>query len=114
MMAVQRIKANLCEEPKRSSFAHLNQPSSKGRKPIPGWTDGTDGWRAEVHSFAKPRDHSLPVDESSDLKRAYKCFVAFSQRHGGAYSTLDAKYKVPQPLSDEHTSLPRDKTVGEL
>ena len=114
-MAAQRIKANLCkEEPKRSSFAHLNQPSSKERKPIPGWTDGSDGWRAEVYSFAKPRDHSLPLDESSDPKRAYKGFVASTQRHGGVYSTLDAKYQVPQPLSDEHATLPRNKTVGEL
>ena len=115
MMAAQRIKANMCtEEPKRSSFAHLNQPSSKERKPIPGWTDGTDGWRAEVYSFAKPRDHSLPVDETSDPKRAYKSFVASSQRQGGVYSTLDAKYQVPQPLSDEPTSLPRNRTVDEL
>jgi len=115
MMAAQRIKANLCkEEPKRSSFTHLNQPSSNDRKPIPGWTDGTDGWRAEVYSFAKPRDHSLPVDESSDPKRAYKSFVASSQRQGGVYSTLDVKYQVPQPLADELTPPPRNKTVDEL
>jgi len=115
MMAAQRIKANLCKEvPKRSSFAHLKPPSSNERKPIPGWTDGSDGWRAEVYSFAKPRDHSLPVDESSDPKRAYKGFVASSQRQGGVYSTLDIKYQVPQPLSDEPTSLPRNRTVDEL
>ena len=81
MMAAQRIKANLCkEELKRSSFAHLNRTSSQERKPIPGWTDCTDGWLAEGYSFAKPRDHSLPVDETSDPKRAYKGFVASSQR----------------------------------
>jgi len=115
MMAAQRIKANLCkEEPKRSSFAHLNPPSSNQRKLIPGWTDGSDGWRAEVYSFAKPRDHSLPIDESSDPKRAYKGFIASSQRQGGVYSTLDVKYQVPQPLSDEPASVPRNKTVDEL
>jgi len=115
MMAAQRIKANLCkEEPKRSSFAHLNQAVPKERKPIPGWTDGSDGWRAEVYSFAKPRDHSLPVGESEDPKRAYKGFVASSQRQGGVYSTLDIKYQVPQPLSDDPASLPRNRTVDEL
>ena len=115
MMAAQRIKANLCkEEPKRSSFAHLNQAASKERKPIPGWTDGTDGWRAEVYSFAKPRDHSLPVDESEDPKRAYKGFIASSQRQGGVYSTLDVKYQVPQPLSEDPASIPRNRTVDEL
>ena len=115
MMAVQRIKANLCkEEPKRSSFAHLNQAVSKEHKPIPGWTDGTDGWRAEVYSFAKPCDHSLPINENEDPKRAYKSFVASSQHQGGVYLTLDVKYQVPQPLSDEPASLPRNRTVDEL
>jgi hypothetical protein len=114
MMAAQRIKANFSRaEPKRSSFAHLNRPNEP-RKPIPGWTDGSDGWRAEVYSLVKPRDHSLPVDESSDPKRAYKGFVATSQRQGGVYSTLDQKYHVPQPLSDETDPLPRNKTVDEL
>ena len=113
-MAAQRIKANLSKpEPKRSSFAHLNRPTEPP-KPIPGWTDGTDGWRAEVYSFAKPRDHSLPVEEGSDPKRAYKSFVASSQRQGGVYSTLDKKYHVPQPLSDESEQPPRNKTVDEL
>ena len=115
MMAAQRIKANFCkEETKRSSFTHLNQLAPKERKPIPGWTDGTDGWRAEVYSFAKPRDHSLPVDEAEDPKRAYKGFVASSQRQGGVYSTLDTKYQVPQPLPEDSTTLPRNKTVDEL
>ena len=54
---------------------------------------------------------TLLVDESSGPGRAYKGFVASSQRHGGVYSTLDAKYQVPQPLSDEHTSLSRNKTL---
>ena len=115
MMAAQRIKANLCkEEPKRSSFTHLNQAVTKERKPIPGWTDGSDGWRAEVYSFAKPRDHSLPAEESEDPKRAYKGFVASSQRQGGVYSTLDLKYQVPQPLSEEPAPIPRNNTVDVL
>ena len=113
-MAAQRIRANFSKaQPKRSSFAHLN-PAPEPRKPIPGWTDGSDGWRAEVYSLAKPRDHSLPVGEGPDPKRAYKGFVATSQRQGGVYSTLDQKYHVPQPLSDESESIPRNKTVDEL
>ena len=115
MMAAQRIKANLCkEEPKRSSFAHLNRTPSNEPKHIPGWTDGTDGWRAETYSFAKPRDHTLPADEGSDPKRAYKSFVASSQRQGGVYSTLDSKYQGPQLLPEESTPLARNKTVDEL
>ena len=85
MMAAQRIKANLCkEELKRSSFAHLNRTSSQERKPIPGWTDGPDCWRAEVYSFAKPRDHSLPVDETSDPIRRLLPAPASGKR-GGPY-----------------------------
>jgi hypothetical protein len=115
MMAAQRIKANLCkEEPKRSSFTHLNQTITKEHKPIPGWTDGTNGWRAEVYSFAKPRDHSLPANESEDPKHAYKGFVTSSQRQGGVYSTLDLKYQVPQLLSEEPMSIPHNNTVDVL
>ena len=115
MMAAQRIKANLCkEEPGRSSFAHLNQAVSKQRKPIPGWTDSSDSWRAEVYSFAEPRDHSLPVDDSEDPKRAYKGFVTSLQRLGHVYSTLGTEYQVPQPPSDEPASLPRNRTVDKL
>ena len=71
------------------------------------------GARRSPYSFAKPRDHSLPIDETLDPKRAYKSFVASSQRQGGVYSTLDIKYQVPQPLPDDST-LPRNRTVDEL
>ena len=96
------------------SFTHLNQALPKERKPVPSWADGSDGWRAEVYSFAKPRDHSLPVAGSEDPKRAYKGFGVSSQRQGGVYSTSDAKYQVPQPLSDDPASLPRNRTVDKL
>jgi hypothetical protein len=106
----------------RSMVSHLGHPSSilsRSRrlelsKPIPGCTDGSDGWRTEVYSLAKPRDHSLPVDESSDPKRAYKGFVASSHRQGGVHSTLDQKYHVPQPLANESKPPPCNKTVNEL
>jgi len=105
-MATQRIKAKLCkEEPGRLSFFRLNQAVSKECKPIPGWTDSSAGWCAEVYSFAKPHDHSLPANVSEDPKRAYKGFITSSQRLSGVYSTLDTKYQVPQPLSDKPASL---------
>ena len=114
MMAAQRIKANLIKPPpERSSFAHLNPPPEP-TKPIPGWTDGTDGWCAEVYSLAKPWDYSLPIDEASDPKRAYKGFFASSQRQGGIYSTLDQNYHVPQPLSDDSEPARRNKVVNDL
>ena len=68
----------------------------------------------EVYSFAKPRDHSLPIDESTDPKRAYKGFVASSRRWGGVYLALGIGYRVPQPLSDEPVSLPCNRTVDKL
>ncbi|KAF9642724.1 hypothetical protein BDM02DRAFT_3192782 [Thelephora ganbajun] len=67
----------MVQEPKQSSFAHLPPKN-----------------HAEIYSFAnRPRDPSLPVDESSDPKRAYKGFVTSSRRQGGVYSTLDVKYQ---------------------
>ena len=111
MMAAQRVKVNLCkEESKQSSFTHLNQPSTE-YKPIPGWTNGSDSWHTEVCPFTKPHDYSLPVDESSDPKCAYRGFVTSSQCQSGVYSMLDIVYQVPQPLSDEPTSLPHNRAV---
>ena len=101
------------EAPRRSSFAHLNQPFSKERKLSPV---GLTALMAGALRFIPLPSLAitLSLSMSSDPKHCYKGFVASSQRHGGVYSTLDAKYQVPQPLSDEHTSLPRNKTVGEL
>jgi len=91
MMAAQRIRASLCKEaPTRSSFAHLNQPSSDECKlPPVGPTALVVGTLRFIPLPSLAITLSLLM--SSDPKHAYKGFVASSQRHGSVYSTLDAK-----------------------
>ncbi|EIW81000.1 hypothetical protein CONPUDRAFT_165236 [Coniophora puteana RWD-64-598 SS2] len=50
MMAARRIKTALCPEPapKRSIFSSVEP---EPRKPVPGWTDGSDAWRSSVYNF---------------------------------------------------------------
>lgn len=116
MMAAQRIKAALCPEPPKRTGFGPHPPVSKERKPIPGWTDGSDAWRASVYSFAAPRDLSIPSSElEHDDRRAYKSFVAASQRQGGVYSTLDAAYHAPSTSNNSPSKpIPRNRTVDEL
>ncbi|KAH7912556.1 hypothetical protein BJ138DRAFT_1004241 [Hygrophoropsis aurantiaca] len=92
MMAARRIEEALGPKaaPKRNSY-RLGAPQP--RKPIPGWTDGSDAWRSAVYSFSAPSDKSgvAPTTQSS--------FAASSNR--GVPSTLNDASK-----SSSSSSLP--------
>lgn len=107
MMAARRIQAVLGPQPpKKPSWAtpasklstvYANQAYAVGysgqqqkREVIPGWTDGSDKWRASVYSFARPNED---VDVSPDGDRdnrnnAYRGFVSTPCRSQGVYSTM--------------------------
>ena len=77
MMAARRIKAALCPEPvtKRSIFSSVEP---EPRKPVPGWTDGSDAWRSSVYNFT-------PIANEG----ASASYVpALSHRKGGVPSKL--------------------------
>jgi hypothetical protein len=106
MMAARRIQAALGpQEKKRPSWAtpssqlstayannayarvHLG---SQKHEVIPGWTDGSDKWRASVYSFARPTEDVAvspdgPIDNRND---AYRGFVSTPCRSRGVYSTM--------------------------
>ncbi|CAL1712279.1 unnamed protein product [Somion occarium] len=104
MMAAKRIGEALCRpaEPKKRpswatpsamlSTAYALDAHSKDRKVIPGWTDGSNAWRASVYSFAPPpKDGKLNpymADDDPSLK-AYRGHVATPLRSkSGVYSTV--------------------------
>ncbi|CDO69858.1 hypothetical protein BN946_scf184884.g17 [Trametes cinnabarina] len=88
MMAARRIQAALCpEKPKRSSFGIPVHAAEEPRKPIPGWTDGSNAWRAEVYNIVAPRTSSQPLDDA-EVARAYGSCVASPHRSRGVHSTL--------------------------
>jgi hypothetical protein len=81
MMAARRI-AELCPKPqKRNAYGHIISPTEP-RKPIPGWTDGSNAWRSSIYSFTSPRQS--PTGEA----KAYKSFTATPHRSRGVQSTV--------------------------
>ncbi|OJT14918.1 hypothetical protein TRAPUB_8524 [Trametes pubescens] len=89
MMAARRIQAALCpEKPKRTAWGlPVQNDAEDDNKPIPGWTDGSQAWRASVYGLAPPRDLSTgDVDEAAE--RAYGTYVASPHRSRGVHSTL--------------------------
>ncbi|RPD62546.1 hypothetical protein L226DRAFT_329125, partial [Lentinus tigrinus ALCF2SS1-7] len=89
MMAARRIQAALCpEKPERSSWGLPVQSEPEDEnKPIPGWTDGSNAWRASVYGFAPPRDFTR-TDPDDAAIRAYGSYVASPHRSRGVHSTL--------------------------
>ena len=89
-MAARRIKAALCPEPapKRSSYPFNNQAPSRERKPIPGWTDGSDAWRSSVYSISSVDSANKQAVGSEERASAYRSFPASPHRSVGVYSTL--------------------------
>ncbi|KAI9058516.1 hypothetical protein FKP32DRAFT_1614925 [Trametes sanguinea] len=89
MMAARRIQAALCpEKPKRTAFGIPVQDNEDPNKPIPGWTDGSNAWRAEVYNFVAPRRNASDRIDEAEVARAYGSCVASPHRSRGVHSTL--------------------------
>ncbi|TCD62878.1 hypothetical protein EIP91_006261 [Steccherinum ochraceum] len=130
MMAARRIQAALCPQqptqPKRASWStpsaalsttYALGATSRAQKAanevIPGWTDGSNAWRASVYSFAAPPKADSPfasqqARESSE--RAYRGFVATSHRSGGVVSTMGESSSSTSTSSYTTTSRARAPT----
>ncbi|KZT23461.1 hypothetical protein NEOLEDRAFT_546782 [Neolentinus lepideus HHB14362 ss-1] len=117
MMAARRITETLKPSKRstsKSSRADLLQ-RERERKPIPGWTDGSDAWRADVYSFAKPKDHSTSSYRAEeDVERAYGGFAASPHRSRGVYSTLSDAGIPDLNASTQSLQGVARKTVDEL
>jgi hypothetical protein len=89
MMASRRLKEALSpERPKRSIYATNNLPPEP-RKPIPGWTDGSNAWRPALYSLSAPMDLTkMDPDQLEKATVAYRSCVASPHRSQYVYSTL--------------------------
>ena len=108
MMAARRIQAALCpEKPKRSSWGiPVHHDPEEDNKPIPGWTDGSNAWRASVYGFAPPRDFTRSDPDDAAI-RAYGSYVASPHRSRGVHSTLgDDKLAAEVKTSASTSALP--------
>ena len=102
IMAARRINEALATKPETKKRPSWSTPSAMlstayalkataGRETIPGWTDGSDKWRASVYSFASPSNSSgEDKNEEERLMRAYtyKGYVSTPLRSSGVYSTM--------------------------
>ncbi len=89
MMAARRIKETLCSQSDTTKTVRSSGQAPE-RRPIPGWTDGSDSWRSSVYSLASP---NTPISSTSLSRRderpaAYSSFVASPHRSTGVYSTI--------------------------
>ena len=90
MMAARRIKETLCSHSDSTKTVRPSGQNQRERRPIPGWTDGSDSWRSSVYSLASP---NAPISSTSLTSRderpaAYSSFVASPHRSIGVYSTI--------------------------
>lgn len=108
MMAARRIQAALCtEKPKKSSWdLPVHSDPEDDNKPIPGWTDGSNAWRASVYGFAPARDFTR-TDPDDAAIRAYGSYVATPHRSRGVHSTLgESKPSAEVKTSASMSSIP--------
>jgi hypothetical protein len=103
MMAARRIKETLCSNSDLTKTVRPSSQNPKERRPIPGWTDGSDSWRSSVYSLTSP---NTPITSTSLTSRderpaAYSSFVASPHRSTGVYSTIGENNT---PMASIHSS----------
>jgi len=86
IMAARRIMTELAPPPpKKDSYGRIIY---EPRKPIPGWTDGSNEWRSSIYSL-------------SATKSQHKSFAARSSKHGSPRSS----YVSPPPPSESDSEM---------
>ena len=71
-----RLISSLCPPPAKPQVGPHRAPVEE-RKPVPGWTDGSNAWRASVYSFSSHPQSPFYPEES---KNAYGSFTASPHR----------------------------------
>ncbi|KAK2465255.1 hypothetical protein APHAL10511_002609 [Amanita phalloides] len=104
IMMAGRFIDSVCPKPVKRAPYPFSQPPEP-RKPVPGWSDGSNAWRASVYSFTSPRKVRDPSN-TDETTKAYRSFAASPHRSHGIYSTLgDSAASTPRNVSSA-ASLP--------
>ncbi|PFH53985.1 hypothetical protein AMATHDRAFT_45019 [Amanita thiersii Skay4041] len=105
IMMAGRFLNSVCPKPtKRTTYGVYPQPPEP-RKPIPGWSDGSNAWRSCVYSFSPPKKVE-DSPNSDSVSKAYKSFTATSHRSHSIYSTLGESSSSTPRNAYSTTSLP--------
>lgn len=104
IMMAGRFIDSVCPKPAKRSPYTFSQPPEP-RKPVPGWSDGSNAWRSSVYSFSSPRKARDPLS-ADEASKAYRSFTASPHRSRGIHSTLgDSAESTPRNFSSA-ASLP--------
>ena len=96
IMMAGRLISSLCPPPAKPHVGP-HRPPLEPRKPVPGWTDGSNAWRASVYSFSQPTQSPLHPDGSN---KAYGSFTASPHRT----SRVSSSFYAPPPPSQRSSS----------
>ncbi|KAF5368158.1 hypothetical protein D9615_010199 [Tricholomella constricta] len=89
MMAARRITTELCSKPQeRNAYGHIIS-STEPRKPIPGWTDGSNAWRSSIYSFTATNS-STPVPHKSFVTRPSRGVQSYPRTTSASLPTYPA------------------------
>lgn len=100
VMMAGRLISSLCPPPAKPHVGP-HRPPPEPRKPVPGWTDGSNAWRATVYSFSSPQQSSPFYQE--EVNKAYGSFTASPHRAPRA-SSSSAISSAPAPAPPSQRS----------
>ena len=70
IMMAGRLISSLCPPPAKPHLGP-HPPPLEARKPIPGWTDGSNAWRASVYSFSSRPQHPFYPEYSNKASESF-------------------------------------------
>ena len=99
IMMAGRLISSLCPPPAKPHVGP-HRPPPEARQPVPGWTDGSNAWRASVYSFSSPPQSPFYPEGSN---KAYGSLTASPHRPPRA-SSSSAIHSAPIPPSQRSSS----------
>lgn len=89
IMAGRRMAEITAKPPKKAHYGPYVSEQPEVRKPIPGWDDGSQDWRATMYGFAAPRKAGARTASHDDIQ-GYKTHVAVTHRSRGVSSSMSS------------------------
>ena len=102
IMMAGRLISSLCPPPAKPHVGP-HPPPLEERKPVPGWTDGSNAWRASVYSFTSRPPHLFYPESSSTASDSFSPPAPLRAPRASCSSALPSAQAPPsqRSLSDD-------------
>ena len=90
VMMAGKLISSLCPKPAKPHTGRY-RPAQEPRKPIPGWTDGSNAWRSTVYNFSPPKHSDDPFSRDTTTKS----YTASSHRSSRACTSSLSSSALP-------------------